>query len=122
MRDPVFPPLRKRKATDRGGDLHCSFCGKTQREAKKLIAATVAYICDECVRLCMDIVTEEDPTPASIDPLDPKIVATRARTARALADVYTQAAASLVLDAEEAEKQADAFGPIPTPDAPPVPA
>jgi len=38
-------------------DLFCSFCGKPQREVKKLIAGPSVYICDECVRLCEDIVS-----------------------------------------------------------------
>ena len=40
-------------------DLSCSFCGKTQREFKKLIAGPSVYICDECVTLCRDIISEE---------------------------------------------------------------
>jgi ATP-dependent Clp protease ATP-binding subunit ClpX len=39
--------------------LQCSFCGKTQREVKKLIAGPTAYICDECVALCNDIIAED---------------------------------------------------------------
>ncbi len=39
-----------------GGELvKCSFCGKTQKQVKKLIAGPGVYICDECVDLCMDI-------------------------------------------------------------------
>ena len=38
----------------------CSFCGKTQREAKKLIAGPMVYICDECVELCNDILAEDE--------------------------------------------------------------
>lgn len=38
---------------------HCSFCGKGQREVKKLIAGPVVYICNECVKLCQDILDEE---------------------------------------------------------------
>jgi len=34
--------------------LHCSFCGKSQHEVRKLIAAPTVYICDECVELCND--------------------------------------------------------------------
>ena len=41
------------------GSLYCSFCGKSQREVKKLIAGPNVYICDECVELCNDIVTED---------------------------------------------------------------
>ncbi|MBK8009900.1 MAG: ATP-dependent Clp protease ATP-binding subunit ClpX [Deltaproteobacteria bacterium] len=40
-------------------NLQCSFCGKSQREVKKLIAGPTVYICDECIRLCNDIIAEE---------------------------------------------------------------
>ena len=40
-------------------NLSCSFCGKSQREVRKLIAGPSVYICDECVELCNDIITEE---------------------------------------------------------------
>jgi hypothetical protein len=39
--------------------LQCSFCGKTQREVRKLIAGPTVYICDECISLCNDIIAEE---------------------------------------------------------------
>lgn len=39
--------------------LHCSFCGKNQKEVKKLIAGPNVYICDECIQLCNDIIAEE---------------------------------------------------------------
>ncbi len=39
--------------------LRCSFCNKTQNEVKKLIAGPDVYICDECVEVCSDIITEE---------------------------------------------------------------
>lgn len=48
-----------RKREDRGGELRCSFCGKSQDEVKKLIAGPTVYICDECVELCNDIIAEE---------------------------------------------------------------
>lgn len=41
------------------GILRCSFCGKTQDEVRKLIAGPTVYICNECVDLCTDIITEE---------------------------------------------------------------
>ncbi len=41
------------------GNLSCSFCGKSQREVRKLIAGPTVYICDECIRLCNDIIAEE---------------------------------------------------------------
>ncbi|MBE9540999.1 MAG: ATP-dependent Clp protease ATP-binding subunit ClpX, partial [Proteobacteria bacterium] len=42
------------------GDLLCSFCGKNQDEIKKLIAGPAVYICDECIKLCNEIMTEEN--------------------------------------------------------------
>jgi ATP-dependent Clp protease ATP-binding subunit ClpX len=42
-----------------GNNLTCSFCGKGQREVKKLIAGPTVYICDECIGLCNDIIAEE---------------------------------------------------------------
>ncbi len=42
-----------------GRNLSCSFCRKSQREVRKLIAGPSVYICDECVELCNDIITEE---------------------------------------------------------------
>ncbi|OGP57550.1 MAG: ATP-dependent protease ATP-binding subunit ClpX [Deltaproteobacteria bacterium RBG_13_49_15] len=47
-------------AKDGNGDnLFCSFCGKNQREVKKLIAGPAVYICDECIHLCSEIIEEE---------------------------------------------------------------
>ena len=49
-------------ATDKrehGPNLTCSFCGKSQKEVKKLIAGPTVYICDECIGLCNDIIAEE---------------------------------------------------------------
>jgi ATP-dependent Clp protease ATP-binding subunit ClpX len=43
----------------RDNNLCCSFCGKSQREVKKLIAGPTVYICDECIGLCNDIIREE---------------------------------------------------------------
>jgi ATP-dependent Clp protease ATP-binding subunit ClpX len=40
-------------------NLSCSFCGKSQKEVKKLIAGPSVYICDECISLCNDILAEE---------------------------------------------------------------
>jgi len=39
--------------------LRCSFCNKTQREVRKLIAGPNVYICDECVDICLDIIAED---------------------------------------------------------------
>ncbi len=48
-----------RRRDDNNGNLCCSFCGKSQREVKKLIAGPTVYICDECIALCNDIIAEE---------------------------------------------------------------
>ena len=48
----------RRKGTH-SKDLCCSFCGKSQKEVRKLIAGPSVYICDECVDLCNDIITED---------------------------------------------------------------
>ncbi len=48
--------------------LHCSFCGKGQREVKKLIAGPNVYICDECIQLCNDIIAEEVGKEDILDP------------------------------------------------------
>ncbi|MEI4259971.1 MAG: ATP-dependent protease ATP-binding subunit ClpX [Candidatus Dasytiphilus stammeri] len=42
-----------------GTVLYCSFCGKSQHEVRKMIAGPSVYICDECVELCDDILSEE---------------------------------------------------------------
>jgi len=40
--------------------LYCSFCGKSQHEVRKLIAGPTAFICDECVDICTDVVEPDD--------------------------------------------------------------
>ena len=45
--------------TDEDKVLHCSFCGKSQNEVKKLIAGRGVYICDECIDVCINIVSQE---------------------------------------------------------------
>lgn len=47
------------KFGDSGELLKCSFCGKTQKQVKKLIAGPGVYICDECIDLCNEIIEEE---------------------------------------------------------------
>jgi ATP-dependent Clp protease ATP-binding subunit ClpX len=51
--------MADRKEKERAGGLFCSFCGKSQAHAKKLIAGPAVYICDECVALCNDIIAED---------------------------------------------------------------
>ncbi len=47
------------KQGDSSDNLFCSFCGKNQKEVKKLIAGPAVYICDECIQLCSEIIEEE---------------------------------------------------------------
>jgi ATP-dependent Clp protease ATP-binding subunit ClpX len=47
--------------------LLCSFCGKSQRQVKKLIAGPGVYICDECIDLCNEIIDEELTAPSTLD-------------------------------------------------------
>ena len=42
--------------------MYCSFCGKSQKEVKRLIAGTTAFICDECISLCADVINKESAT------------------------------------------------------------
>ena len=49
-----------RRKSDNSYNLNCSFCGKSQREVRKLIAGPGVYICDECIQLCNDIIAEEN--------------------------------------------------------------
>ena len=44
---------------DPSDQLQCSFCGKSQRQVRKLIAGPGVYICDECIELCNEIIDEE---------------------------------------------------------------
>lgn len=46
----------------KGGNdaMYCSFCGKSQNEVKKLIAGATAFICDECISLCSDVIKKEE--------------------------------------------------------------
>ena len=56
------------KPTDANEQLLCSFCGKSQRQVKKLIAGPGVYICDECIDLCNEIIDEELTSPVGFDP------------------------------------------------------
>jgi ATP-dependent Clp protease ATP-binding subunit ClpX len=56
-----------RKFNDKANLLVCSFCGKAQNEVRKLIAGPTVYICDECVELCNDIISEETEVEHSLD-------------------------------------------------------
>jgi ATP-dependent Clp protease ATP-binding subunit ClpX len=60
------------RPTDANEQLLCSFCGKSQRQVKKLIADRACYICDECIDLCNEIIDEELTAPPSFDIENPQ--------------------------------------------------
>jgi ATP-dependent Clp protease ATP-binding subunit ClpX len=64
--------MAKKNNNDDGNsrELYCSFCGKSQDEVKKLIAGPSVYICDECIELCNDIISEEIPEAAELKSKD----------------------------------------------------
>ena len=53
--------------------LYCSFCDKTQDQVRKLIAGPSAYICDQCIELCYDIVRQDQPVTEGINKVDGEI-------------------------------------------------
>jgi ATP-dependent Clp protease ATP-binding subunit ClpX len=55
------------RASEGNEQLLCSFCGKSQRQVKKLIAGPGVYICDECIDLCNEIIDEELTSPSHLD-------------------------------------------------------
>ncbi len=55
------------------GELRCSFCTKSQKDVRKLIAGPNVYICDECVDICLDILAEErEPEEGAVETQLPK--------------------------------------------------
>ncbi len=68
------------------GTLSCSFCGKSQKEVKKLIAGPTVYICDECIGLCNDIIAEE--IEKEEHPAGGKLVIPRPAEIKAILDQY----------------------------------
>ena len=65
--------------------LCCSFCGKSQKDVKKLIAGPTVYICDECIGLCNDIIAEEVDRN---EPKDTKLRVPRPSEIKAVLDEY----------------------------------
>jgi ATP-dependent Clp protease ATP-binding subunit ClpX len=55
------------RPTESNEQLLCSFCGKSQRQVKKLIAGPGVYICDECIDLCNEIIDEELTAPPAFE-------------------------------------------------------
>ncbi|MBI4817554.1 MAG: ATP-dependent Clp protease ATP-binding subunit ClpX [Deltaproteobacteria bacterium] len=60
--------MARGRDANRNQNLSCSFCGKNQREVKKLIAGPTVYICDDCIRLCTDIIKEDQAKDRGIGP------------------------------------------------------
>ena len=50
-------PVMKRQSRDETPEVHCSFCGKAASQVKRLVSGPKVYICDECVALCVDILS-----------------------------------------------------------------
>ena len=69
-------------ATDQKTTLHCSFCGKSQKSVKKLIAGPNVFICDECVALCDEILEAEAAPPETDAEPDDVLKAVLARLVR----------------------------------------
>ncbi len=62
--------MTTKKRGENHGALNCNFCGKPQKEVKKLIAGPGVYICDECIELCNDIIYEDSVKAVSKTALD----------------------------------------------------
>lgn len=62
--------MTTKKRGESYGALNCNFCGKSQKEVKKLIAGPGVYICDECIELCNDIIYEDSVKSVSKTALD----------------------------------------------------
>lgn len=62
--------VSKNQVPRRDDVIRCSFCGKAQDEVSKLIAGPKVYICDECVRVCQDIIEHEHQEHKTVNPPD----------------------------------------------------
>jgi hypothetical protein len=58
-----FSLLFSRRAVGKAAPRHCSFCGKSQEKVQRLVAGPNVFICDECVRLCNEIMAEQTDQP-----------------------------------------------------------
>lgn len=55
--------MRLRRRAKGGTTPGCSFCGKGRHQVERLVAGPGVFICDKCVRLCVEIIEEHDPRP-----------------------------------------------------------
>jgi len=53
-------------------DVRCSFCGKPKDQVRRLVAGPGVYICDQCVALCNEVLTESAPPPPAPDTARPR--------------------------------------------------
>ena len=51
--------MANREDFNNGNNVRCSFCGKTQNQVRRLVAGPNAYICNECILLCQEIVSDD---------------------------------------------------------------
>jgi ClpX C4-type zinc finger len=61
----MFRRNKHDETTGRDRELRCSFCGKGPNQVRKLIAGPVAYICDGCVAICVDIIADDARVPTA---------------------------------------------------------
>jgi hypothetical protein len=55
----MAPSDRDQGAAEQDARLHCSFCDKSQEQVRKLVAGPKSHICDECIEICVDIITDD---------------------------------------------------------------
>ena len=48
-------------------ELRCSFCNRSQKETRKMIAGPAVYVCNECIALCSELIREEDHLESPVD-------------------------------------------------------
>ncbi len=81
--------MKKKEGGGKSRLLFCSFCGRSEAEVKKLVSGPDAYICDECVNMCRDIIAEgapEGPSQESADAAAPKKLPTPKEIDKILSD------------------------------------
>ena len=97
----------------------CTFCGKTENQVRKLVTGPNASICDECIALCVDIISEERvkdaevnslslPKPAQIfDYLNRYVIGPGERQARIIRSPYTTITSASTMELQESAEQLD---------------
>ena len=88
---------------EEGGALTCSFCGKSQRDVRKLIHGPSARICDECVELCQDILATGGEEETTVTPEELALLHRRGPAA-ALREIARRAATRAEAEARRLKK------------------